>query len=283
MVSLEEAQNPDGGWPFVRGGPSWTEATAYALLAWKGRSAHDERVAAGLRWLERGQQADGGWGPRRGVTESVWVTAAVALLGPRVLGRDRDRRAIGWLIRSSGADTNLASRLRDIPTGRAAGAPGWAWYPGTAAWVMPTAISMLALRQAAARGDAANLRTRLEQGALYLEQHVCADGGWNHGAARVFDVDAPSYPETTGVALLALAGRKSQVVARACDTAEGHLRVCRSAEAESWLRLGLLAQGRSVERNRNRELPIRTVTGAALASIAADAAAGHNAFLEKDG
>ncbi len=58
--------------------------------------------------------------------------------------------AIAWILSQTGADTNLLSRLQQWLTGNAGlhAYPGWPWFPGTSAWVTPTALSMLALRKA---------------------------------------------------------------------------------------------------------------------------------------
>ena len=62
MVSLLESQNPDGGWPYQRGGPSSRlEPTAYALLALMTAGSADEAVEKGLRWVRAAQLPDGGW------------------------------------------------------------------------------------------------------------------------------------------------------------------------------------------------------------------------------
>jgi hypothetical protein len=117
-------------------------------------------------------------------------------------------------------------------------------------------------------------------GASFLIRHACSDGGWNYGAPRALGFEARSYPETTGIALLALHGIDSSEVRKACALAQVQLANCRSSEAESWLRLGLLA---------HRQLPLdapppvrtpRTVQNSALASLASAAEHGVNIFLD---
>jgi squalene cyclase len=280
MVSLLVSQNPDGGWPYQRGGPSWTEPTAYALLALKARGPVDEPVERGLRWLQAVQRPDGGWPPQPVVRQSVWITAVAALLGPAALGRDAYQRGIRWILEQTGEDTGFFMRARQFLSGQSATDPGWPWFPGTSAWVTPTALSMLALRQAAAYAPAAQIRARLDMGAAYLLGHACSDGGWNHGAARALDYDARSYPETTGTALLALSGRDSPAVRKACAWAQAQLPGCRTAEGESWLRLGLLAHRQLPPHTAPPSRPPRTVQNAALAILAAAAAEGRNPFPE---
>jgi hypothetical protein len=137
---------------------------------------------------------------------------------------------------------------------------------------------MLALRKAARHVDSTQILARLDTGAAYLLQHACSDGGWNYGASRALDYDARSYPETTGVALVALAGRKSAAVRKACGWAQTQLPGCQTAEGESWLRLGLLAHGQLPPNAPPPARPTRTVQDAALAILAA--ARGRNPFLE---
>jgi len=280
MVSLLASQNADGGWPYQRGGPSWTEPTAYALLALLAQGSVDQPVERGLRWLNAVQRPDGGWPPQPAVSQGAWVTAVAALLGPIALGGDAYRRGIAWIVDQTGADTGFLSRMRQLLIGQPQTDPGWPWFPGTSAWVTPTALSMLALRKAARHMDSAQILARLDMGAAYLLRHVCSDGGWNYGAARALDYDARSYPETTGVALLAMIGKDAPSVRKACGWAQAQLRGCRTAEGESWLRLGLLAHGQLPPTAPPPARPTRTVQNAALALLASAAAQGRNPFLE---
>jgi len=280
MVSLLESQNPDGGWPYNRGGPSWTEPTAYALLALIAQRSPPESVHKGLRWLRAAQRPDGGWPPQPLVRQSSWVTAVVALLGPSVLGADAYQRSIGWIARQTGEETSLLVRLQHLVTGDTQGHPGWPWFPGTSAWVTPTALSMLALHKARQILDSPRIRARLDMGAAYLLTHVCSDGGWNHGAARALDYDARSYPETTGVALLALSGKDAPAIRKACQYSRARLSGCGTSEAESWLRLGLLAHGGLPPNPPPPRRTPRNIQSAALALLSAAAVEGHNPFLE---
>src|SRR5690349_11941085 len=97
---LVSKQNPDGGWPYMRG-RSWTEPTAYAVLA---LLAEDqvEPARKGIAWLRSAQRPDGGWPPQTGVDESTWVTSLVSLLPPEHLGPTVHRRAVQWLLDITG-------------------------------------------------------------------------------------------------------------------------------------------------------------------------------------
>jgi hypothetical protein len=283
MHSLLEAQNPDGGWPYYRGALSWTEPTAYALLAMTTASGTESAMERGLAWLRAAQRADGAWLPQRAVAESTWVTAVATLLGPAKLGANSYWRGIAWLLGQTGEESSTLSRLRGLIMGYSPPAdgrfPGWPWLPGTSAWVTPTALAMLALRKAVQFRPDGEIRRRLEMGRSFLLAHVCSDGGWNYGCTRAMGYDAPSYPETTGVALLALHGVEVPQVRRACDWACAQWETCRISEAQSWLRLGLLAHGRL----RPDEAPPcqqRSIQNAALALLAAAAEQGRNVFLE---
>ena len=280
VISLLASQNPDGGWPYQAGGPSWTEPTAYALLALVAQGSAAEPVMQGLRWLKAAQLSDGGWPPEPVVRQSTWVTAATALLGPAQLGDRAYSRGIAWILRQVDADSGLLMGVRHLLTGQSPSIPGWPWFPGTGVWVTPTALSMLALRQALRFSPSQPIRARLGNGAACLLAHACSDGGWNHGAARALGLDARSYPETTGVALLALAGQDSPQVRKACVWAEQHLPDCQTSEGESWLRLGLLAQGRLTAGCPPAMRTPRTIQNVALAALAASAAVGRNPFLE---
>jgi hypothetical protein len=226
------------------------------------------------------QRMDGGWAPHPAVRQSTWVTAAAALLGPAALGSAAYRRCVAWIVERTGEDTNPLIRMRQFLTGNTQSDPGWPWFPGTSAWVTPTALSMLALRKARRFSNSPRIQARLDAGASCLLERVCSDGGWNHGAAQALGYDARSYPETTGVALLALAGREASQIRRACDWARRALENCRTSEGESWLRLGLQAHWQLPADTTGPARHPRTIQNAALALLAETARHGPNAFLE---
>ncbi|MGE5646545.1 MAG: prenyltransferase/squalene oxidase repeat-containing protein [Acidobacteriota bacterium] len=278
IETLIAAQNSDGGWGYREGSSSWTEPTAYALLALAG---DDPAAARGRRWLARNQRPDGGFAPRPSVEESTWVTALAALAG---CGPAAEPRAVEWMLSQSNRDSGFVFRLRQWMRGAAAlsenNTPGWSWYPGTAGWVVPTSLTLLALGKAARRNSGARLGERIAQGRRFLLDRMCADGGWNHGSSSALGFQSDSYPETTGIALLALHGIEKGRLARSVAKAKEHFRACRSLEGLAWLELGLLAQGAAAP-ERPAGIPARTLMDSALAAIADRARQGRNVFLEE--
>src|SRR5579885_439319 len=206
-VDLERLQNADGGWGF-NGNSSRTEPTCFALLALaaRGESASDA-CRRGARWLASRQRHDGGWAPQDNVDESTWVSALALLLPESLLARPQRDRAAAWLGSQMGRETSLVFRVRmrllNIKLDNAE-FEGWPWYPGAAAWVTPTALSILAMEKYAQIAGPGPWRARIEQGKRFLLARRCRDGGWNHGSSKALGYDSDSYPETTGVALLAL-------------------------------------------------------------------------------
>ena len=245
IETLLNKQNGDGGWPYLRGG-SWTEPTVYATLALLA-AGEMEAAGRGLGWIRAAQRADGGWPPQLGVDQSTWVTALVSLLPAELLGDAAYRRAVRWLMGTAGEESSFFYRLRQrllgIPQPRDQESPGWPWVPGAAAWVGPTSIALLALEKANRRDPSPAFAARIQSGRRFLLNRMCQEGGWNHGSARSLGYDLRPYPETTGMALAALRGVSSPKVDRGLDVAHNFLRVCRSADALNWLRLGLLAHG----------------------------------------
>jgi Prenyltransferase and squalene oxidase repeat len=283
--SLHTYQNSDGGWPYRPGSSSWTEPTVFALLAGYARGDSTGRERA-LAWLRALQRVDGGWSPKPGVDQSTWVTALAALLPPGDLGAAAHSRAVRWLLGSTSINSSYLFRLRSWLNGNTTGDPneGWPWLPGTAAWATPTAIAILALAKENRRNPDPALERRIASARRFLLAHRCEDGGWNHGSMKALGIDAPSYPETTGTALLAFAGptagsfNDAPIIASAVARAEAWWSDRPSCEATSWLMLGLRATGHG-KAAFPAGLKARTIQDAALRIIAAAGDRGTEIFL----
>jgi hypothetical protein len=284
LSAIVKLQNGDGGWPYRKGGGSWTEPTVFVLLAQSVETGDAQSIERGLTWLRASQRLDGGWPPRPVVAQSTWVTALAALLPRDVLGRAHHSSAVEWLMGQTGQETSFLYKLRNDllgtnASGLAEARTGWPFFPGATAWVSPTAISILALEKARRYQAAAGMQERIETGRQFLLDRVCRDGGWNYGRSNVLGADASSYPETTGQALLALHEMQSPKLEKTLAAAQEHARACQSSEGLSWLQLGLRAHG-VVPSGPPRELRCRNVLDSALLILARAASRGRNVFLE---
>jgi hypothetical protein len=218
----------------------------FALLAGLNGGMEQVVIRRGVDWLRSSQNTDGGWSAQPKTGPSTWVTALVALLPASLLGDSYHQACMKWLLLQTGQESNMVYRIRQWMLGNqklsTGSERGWAWYPGAAAWVMPTALSLVALRHEQKNNSSEDLGRRIQGGVEYLLAHACKDGGWNHGATHALGYEAGAYPETTGVALLALRGEKAPEIDRGIAVAERFFQQPNPAGA-AWLRIGLLAQG----------------------------------------
>ncbi len=238
-------------------------------MALSSRPELSDRVARGITWLATNQRLDGGWAPNSKVDQSTWVTSLAVLAIPNTeMNKTRRNAGLRWIVRQTSADSGFLERFRRrlISVPRETSAPeAWPWFPGTASWVTPTAVSMLSLRgcQIPAAKD------RVELGAQFLLRRQCVDGGWNHGGNSFRSEGAPSYPETTGLALLSLRGRTGPAIEQAVEHAKKQSEDPGSAGGLGWLRLGLRAH-RQHDRYTGPDFHCWTVLDTALTLLAQD-------------
>ena len=165
--------------------PSSFESICLSILALRRVRGHSfDRAVESLQSL---QNHDGSWSAFTGdEPEGCWVTALAAhalmvtgACAPPVAF------AIQWLLDARGREANWFWRWKlrafDNKVQFDPGKFGWSWVPGTTSWVIPTAFSMITLRQAREwdLNRTAELNERVELGASMLIDRICPAGGWN--------------------------------------------------------------------------------------------------------
>ncbi len=245
---LLTSQRDDGGWGPYPTLPSRTESTALAALAL--RLAADVEVGArasatsGARWLTETQLDSGAWALGDGVPGPNWSTTLATLALTHFEGEDGAAAAGGaWVLGARGQGPNLWSRALGLflrPSDTVELDPdlkGWPWVQGTASWVEPTSYALLSLKRLRLVGPAADTRAHIDEAERMLLDRQCDDGGWNYGNSRVFGDVLTSYPDTTSLALLALADRRGEPAVTAALEALPGL----AADNDSTLAMGLVA------------------------------------------
>jgi hypothetical protein len=276
---LLRRQNTDGGWGY-QGVTSWTEPTALAVLALEALQFQGPIFARGHQWLLNHQRQDGGWGPNPTVSQSTSVTSTACLAISGIVLADSHARAVRWILEQIkpglGPVDWLEFWLEGMPPAEAVmgGSP---WYPGTAAWIAPTAMSVFALEDARKRPDAV-LDHAAQRGKEYILSRQCPDGGWNHGGTQFRSAAASSYPEMTGMALLALNGIESSRLSASVRLAERLQQQAESSEGQSWLTLGLWKHAHAAATTIT-PIPPRTTRDIALRVLAISVDSPSNKFL----
>ncbi len=174
------------------------EPTALACVA---LAAHGERTAA-LRLanqLADAQQTSGAVPANSEHDSPAWPTS-LAILAWIAAGNDRFQenfeRAIHWALTTQGRTAERHSQVGHDPT-----ILGWSWAPETHAWMEPTTMFVIALK-AAGLGD--HVRTR--QGVRLVTDRLLPTGGSNYGSTLVLGQPTLPQVQSTGLAVLALAG-----------------------------------------------------------------------------
>jgi hypothetical protein len=272
---LRKTQNADGGWGYYPDKQSWMEPTFYAIVALRGDPESAKAVDRAWSLLLSWQQRDGGWKPAAGIPESTWVTALGVTLftirGDLVRSDSKTRLKAGveWLLRATGAESDLVARLKARMSrwARDVSNRGWPWRPDTTAWVEPTVHSLIALRRVAVYLGTTELRARIREGEDLLLTVRGRDGGWNYGSREALGVDLPSYPETTALALLGLQHRNISGIWMPEDRTYSRL-------ADAWLSIASQVLGRA-----GSQAPAEPPRDLMIAALEAIGAPGGNAML----
>lgn len=205
---LKERALPEGGFRSTAGAGYRADASAWAAIALRVAGAGTGLVQPALERLAADQAADGRLGISPRHPEAYWPTPLAILAWQGVLGFEQAKsRAVHFLLTVTGLHFK---KISDDPVDHDPAILGWPWIDRTHSWVIPTGLAVLALRLAGQAGH-----ERVKDGLRLLLNRQLPGGGWNYGNTRVFGMLLHPMPESTGVALSALAGAadRSQVAA----------------------------------------------------------------------
>src|SRR5581483_1284710 len=239
---LRARQMDSGGWAYRGAAQESIEATCLAALAFVPDTV--SRSAA-IAFLLRSQLGNGSWPVFRGDSEASWTTAVAActlnVTGDFAAQRDK---AVRWLVADRGREGHWLWRWKFKTLDRAVRFDpdkyGWPWSPDTASWVIPTAFSLIALKQFTACNRSEASEKRIALGVEMLLDRECLGGGWNAGNSVVYGSPLRPHVEATAIALLALQDEPhSAAIRRALEWLKTRSATIRSADSLAWCVLGL--------------------------------------------
>ncbi|MDF1566145.1 MAG: hypothetical protein P1V51_24145 [Deltaproteobacteria bacterium] len=252
------------GLPPRPGQPPRLDATAWAALVAEESEAALLGKAHGL--LAAAQLEDGRVPARPDASEACWTTALAALAFARggEPQRERRERALDFLTGHEGVHH---PRTAKTPVSHDTDLVGWPWIEGSAAWVEPTALALLALARCG-RGE----HPRAAAARALLFDRQLPGEGWNHGNVEVLGKRFRSVVASTGLVLLSLQGTPRD------ERIEAALTWLRTAGASTplslaWRWLGLAAWGEAaadpaeLEAALSRQRALGPVDGAHLAQL----------------
>jgi hypothetical protein len=143
-------------------------------------------------------------------------------------------------------------------------------------------MATLAFAEARRGNPESTLDGQIRRAGEYLLSRRCQDGGWNHGGTQFRSAAAFSYPEMTGMGLLAIGGETDGLGPSLILAEQMYLRPG-SSEAQSWLHLGLRKHGRKNELRPDQVLPCRTTRDVCLQVLALSSESSTNKLLTRIG
>jgi hypothetical protein len=255
-LQLRQRQKQSGGWGYFNSTQASIEATCLSVL---GLSPEHESVSSrAVEFLFKSQLADGAWPAFGGDTEGSWTTALAlsTTIATNQMSAACDH-ALKWLLIEKGMEGHWLWRWKFKMADRNVRFDpekyGWPWTHGAGSWVIPTAFSVIAIKQytVCARREASEARIRL--GVEMLFDRACVDGGWNSGNSVVYGVPLQPHVEATAIAMLALQDepRNDTIEKSLCWLTQRAMTI-ESASSLAWTILSLYTYQRSVQQLQDR-------------------------------
>jgi hypothetical protein len=256
--ALIERQLTGAGWGYRPGSTQPAlEPTCLALLALRWDPGPVR--TCGLKFLLGVQNPNGSWPAFTGDDgegSGLSALAVMALINNGEMPLQAER-GLKWLLNSKGKESNWPWRWKfrtsDTHVRFDPDKFGWPWMHGTCSWVIPTAFSLVALKQGFVCCQTDQVSFRIRRGIDMLLDRACPGGGWNAGNGVVYGVPMAPHLDTTAIALIALRGEeRSDTIAAGLGWLERTAATCSAPWSLAWSSLALDAYDRPIEDLTNR-------------------------------
>jgi hypothetical protein len=246
LKALEERFVEGSGVLNRPGGSPRPDAACWAILALRAAGGDGRIVEQARRLLAAMQSPDGRIPVSPQHPAAYWPTplAVLAWHAAPAYQEQRDKAA------------RFLLDLEEIKTPDAVGPEGghdvtikgWPWVVATHPWVEPTSYVSLALRACGYE-----THSRMQDATRMLLDRQLPSGGWNSGNTITFGLEMRPAPESTGIALQALAGMTTKdSVAHSIAYMQEELGFVHSPMSVAWAILGLHAWGQRVDQPQDR-------------------------------
>lgn len=244
QAEIERRSLPRGGWASGNGSKAGIETTCYALMA-----LHDRHTPVrdnAIDFLLRTQNRDGSWPAfADDDPEGCWTTALAIIALRFVNSRSTPfEKPLAWLLENKGREAHWFWKWKFRTLDRAVQFNpdkfGWPWFPSTVSWVIPTAFSLITLKQSLPCCQIEQLTNRIEVGMDMLRDRACPQGGWNAGNGIVFGAALKPHIDSTAIALLGLSEETDATAREGLKWLRQACIECSSAYSLSWSALALL-------------------------------------------
>jgi hypothetical protein len=253
---LKSRQMKSGGWAYFDSVQESLEATCLAELALAPEMQASSSAA--ILFLLKSQLSDGGWPAFLGDSEGSWTTAlALCTLNSTGDFTAAREKAFRWLYAERGREGHWFWRWKFKTSDRNVHFDpdkyGWPWVTGSASWVIPTAFSIVAIKQFTACNRSEESEKRIHLGVEMLLDRTCVDGGWNSGNSVVYGVPLRPHVEATAIALLALQDeRRTEMIQKSLSWLGQNAGGIDSVSSLAWCILSLFVYQEPVGELKNR-------------------------------
>ncbi|WP_197530673.1 hypothetical protein [Bythopirellula polymerisocia] len=182
-------------------GPWAAEPTALTCLALEIHNQHQPAIRL-AKQLADAQDSNGSIGALADHDTPAWPTSLAILAWLACAQKafaDNIRRAVDWSLATYGKPADPTPQVGHDPS-----ILGWSWAADTHAWMEPTCMFVLALK-AAGIGK----HSRAREGERLIIDRLLPTGGSNYGSTLVLGQATLPQVQSTGLAMLALAGEEN--------------------------------------------------------------------------